>query len=88
MVHRVQCPHCHAEFNASQEQIGQRAKCSKCGQAFVVSRDASSQPDDPLTDLQAQLNEGPPLDGNAYDLHFFATHKSKVLSKNSLPRGV
>lgn len=64
MVHHVQCPHCQTEFNASQEQIGQRAQCSKCGRAFVVSRDTPSQPDDPLADLQAQLNEGPSLDAH------------------------
>ena len=33
---RTQCPHCEAKFRTKRENEGKRAKCRKCGDAFVI----------------------------------------------------
>jgi len=33
---RIRCPHCQAKFKTKSENEGKKAKCKKCGQAFVI----------------------------------------------------
>ena len=33
---KIQCPHCKAGFQISEEHLGKSVKCTKCNQAFVV----------------------------------------------------
>ena len=34
---KIQCPHCRVKFNVADQHKGQRARCSKCGQPFVIA---------------------------------------------------
>jgi predicted Zn finger-like uncharacterized protein len=33
---RTQCPHCKAKFKTKGQSINKKAKCSKCGEVFVI----------------------------------------------------
>lgn len=33
----TRCPHCHSKFQVGSEHVGRRAKCSHCGERFLVA---------------------------------------------------
>ena len=41
---KTQCSHCRAKFNVADQHKGQRARCSKCGQPFVIAAIQESKP--------------------------------------------
>lgn len=36
-VMKTQCPHCKANFNTSEKNVGKQAKCPKCGKRFSIA---------------------------------------------------
>lgn len=36
MLFTATCPHCSAKFKASDEYVGKKGKCQKCGETFII----------------------------------------------------
>src|SRR5258706_1425354 len=55
----AECPVCGKRFKADERQAGRKAKCSKCGAAFVIGANAPAAPEGKPTEGGVDAMFGP-----------------------------